>query len=280
MYFAHISHNPSSFSFFLYNLNNTSPFSSLYIAKYPHNFSHQSNLFLLCINFAKMPNWKSYEATGMLISQYLIGNTNIVITVRLLSAIIAAHPTLKLDYNEVAKFYGTETGYKQIWNGMRNIRNNADALRAAVEQGVDPATVDVVLAGRQEISDRFGGGCTASALENRFRRIKSDAKLINQAVANGIDPITLEIGEITSKGRDSDFPVSHIRSQWFETIKPLRDRLVLMRSAGLDGKDVDLQHLGTRRFKDVPIALHSSSCCTYLHKPEHSFLTGRTPMTY
>jgi hypothetical protein len=48
----------------------------------------------------------------------------------------------------------------------------------------------------------------------------------------------------------SDFPVSHIRSQWFETIKPLRDRLILMRNAGLDGKDVDLQHLGTRRFKD------------------------------
>ncbi|PQE28076.1 polarity defective- variant protein [Rutstroemia sp. NJR-2017a WRK4] len=182
-----------------------------------------------------MPNWKSYEAT-----------------VRLLSAIIAAHPTLKLDYNEVAKFYGTETGYKQIWDGMKNIKNNAEALRAAVEQGVDPATVDVALAGRQATSDRFGGGCTASALENRFRRIKSDAKLINQAVADGIDPITLEIGDITSKGKDSgsDFPESHIRSQWFETIKPLRDRLVLMRSAGLDGKDVDLQHLGTRRFKD------------------------------
>jgi hypothetical protein len=50
---------------------------------------------------------------------------------------------------EVAKFYGTETRYKQIWDGMRNIKKNADAMRAAVEQGIDPATVDVELAGRE-----------------------------------------------------------------------------------------------------------------------------------
>ncbi|KAM3088969.1 hypothetical protein ACMFMG_000589 [Clarireedia jacksonii] len=124
-----------------------------------------------------MPNWKSYEAT-----------------VRLLSAIIAAHPNLKLDYNEVAKFYGSGYGYKQIWDGMRNIKKHADSLRLAVEQGIDPLEVDVELPGRQEISVRFGGGCTPSALENRFRRIKSDAKLINNAVSNGVDPITIEIG--------------------------------------------------------------------------------------
>jgi hypothetical protein len=45
-----------------------------------------------------------------------------------------------------------------------------------------------------DISKRFGGDCTNSALENRFRRIKKDAKLINDAIAKGIDPITLDIG--------------------------------------------------------------------------------------
>jgi hypothetical protein len=45
-----------------------------------------------------------------------------------------------------------------------------------------------------DISKRFGGDCTFSALENRFRRIKKDAKLINDAIAKGIDPITLDIG--------------------------------------------------------------------------------------
>ena len=45
-----------------------------------------------------------------------------------------------------------------------------------------------------DISKRFGGDCTFSALENRFRRIKKDAKLINDAIGKGIDPITLDIG--------------------------------------------------------------------------------------
>lgn len=46
-----------------------------------------------------------------------------------------------------------------------------------------------------DISARFGGDCTKSAIENRFRRIKSDAKLINNAIAKGVDPITLNIGD-------------------------------------------------------------------------------------
>lgn len=46
-----------------------------------------------------------------------------------------------------------------------------------------------------EISVRFGGDCTASAVENRFRRLKSDAKLINAAVAKGEDPILMNVGD-------------------------------------------------------------------------------------
>ncbi|TGO56129.1 hypothetical protein BCON_0082g00420 [Botryotinia convoluta] len=170
-----------------------------------------------------MPNWKSYEAT-----------------VRLLSAIVAAHPTLRLDY--------------------------------------------------AAISVRFGGDCTASALDNRFRRLKSDAKLINAAVAKGEDPILMNVGdtngEIACKGKGgnkfmlfsrlsssisqehrsvpfaytnaalaiselmgSATPASHIQSQLRETIKPLGERLIAMRDAGEDCKDVDMTDLGTRRYK-------------------------------
>ena len=46
-----------------------------------------------------------------------------------------------------------------------------------------------------DISARFGGDCTKSAIENRFRRLKSDAKLINDAVKNGVDPITINVGD-------------------------------------------------------------------------------------
>ncbi len=47
---------------------------------------------------------------------------------------------------------------------------------------------------------RFGGDCTAMALQNRFRVIKRDAKSMNDAIAKGIDPFTLPIGAETSSG--------------------------------------------------------------------------------
>ncbi|PBP23364.1 hypothetical protein BUE80_DR005982 [Diplocarpon rosae] len=130
-----------------------------------------------------MPNWKSYESS-----------------VRLLSAIIAAHPQLKLNYDDVGRFYGDGATYMSIWHRMKIIIKNAEAIAAAVEAGLDPFQVPLVDSGQAvksktpDLSTRFGGDCTKSAIENRFRRIKIDAKLINDAVKKGVDPITLPIG--------------------------------------------------------------------------------------
>ncbi|KAF7901073.1 hypothetical protein EAF00_003294 [Botryotinia globosa] len=191
-----------------------------------------------------MPNWKSYEAT-----------------VRLLSAIVAAHPTLKLDYAAISKYYGDESNYHQIWRGMNGIKRNAESLRKAVDAGLNASTVNLEndFSVKKAISVRFGGDCTASALDNRFRRLKSDAKLINAAVAKGEDPILMNVGdtngEVACKGKaisvlmGSATPASHIQSQLRETIKPLGERLIAMRDAGEDCKDVDLTDLGTRRYK-------------------------------
>lgn len=46
-----------------------------------------------------------------------------------------------------------------------------------------------------EISRRFGGICTTSAIDNRFRRIRVDAKMINEKLEAGVDPMTLKIGD-------------------------------------------------------------------------------------
>lgn len=114
---------------------------------------------------------------------------------------------------------------------MRSIQSNAKQLRNAVEAGVNASTIILedginvtrgIIAEHKlffiifchstlhalhavsfvpfidlpiEISARFGGDCTKSALENRFRRLKSDAKLINDAVAKGQDPITINVGD-------------------------------------------------------------------------------------
>ncbi|PMD37335.1 hypothetical protein L207DRAFT_74220 [Hyaloscypha variabilis F] len=126
-----------------------------------------------------MPNWKSYESS-----------------VRLLSAIVAAHPGLKLNYDEVGRFYGDGAKYKSVWDRMNIINKNAKLLTDAVEAGRDPFKVELIDTTKvQDIAARFGGDCTTSAVENRFRRIKKDAHLINESIKKGIDPITLPIGD-------------------------------------------------------------------------------------
>ncbi|KAH8805948.1 hypothetical protein F5884DRAFT_755497 [Xylogone sp. PMI_703] len=168
-----------------------------------------------------MPNWKTYESS-----------------VRLLAAIIAAHPGLKLNYEETAKYYGDGAGYKTIWSRCAKIKETAQAFRDAVDEGKDPHTVSIDEAAKAsplktkgangegriffgshamrifvqlpalihfllDIAVRFGGDCTKSALENRFRRIKADAKRMNDAVARGIDPVTLIIGAYDVKDSPS-----------------------------------------------------------------------------
>ncbi|KUJ17356.1 uncharacterized protein LY89DRAFT_583877 [Mollisia scopiformis] len=135
-----------------------------------------------------MPNWKTYESS-----------------VRLLSAIVAAHPGLKLNYDDIGKIYGGGTTYKAVWGRMKVINDNAKALRAAFDAGRD--TTEIVISETDllidfsgpDIAARFGGDCTKSAVENRFRRVKSDAKLINDAVKNGVDPITINVGDTSGE---------------------------------------------------------------------------------
>ncbi|TVY48220.1 hypothetical protein LOCC1_G001882 [Lachnellula occidentalis] len=73
-----------------------------------------------------MPNWKTYESS-----------------VRLLSAIVAAHPGLKLNYDDVARFYGGDAKYKAVWSRMTQIKNTAKLLTAAVDNGQDPINVEI-----------------------------------------------------------------------------------------------------------------------------------------
>ncbi|KAH6666957.1 hypothetical protein B0J14DRAFT_490240 [Halenospora varia] len=191
-----------------------------------------------------MPNWKTYESS-----------------VRLLSAIIAAHPNLKLDYGEIARFYGDDSAYKSVWDRMNTMSKHAKNLVAAVEAGQDPFTVPLVdskgNSRAKAISDRFGGDCTRSAIDNRFRRIKDDAKMINEAIKKGIDPITLEIGTVTyreaphartkkppmARAFGSDASANAIGSQFTQRYNPLAKRQLEMLDNGEDPKDVDLDSI-------------------------------------
>ncbi|TAQ86433.1 hypothetical protein B7494_g5243 [Chlorociboria aeruginascens] len=180
---------------------------------------------------ASMPNWKSYEST-----------------VRLLSAVIAAHPDLKLNYDEIAKYFGDGLKYKGAWNRLSIINRNAEALRSAVHAGIDPYTIDInaspgIKSKGLDTSARFGGDCTKSALENRFRRIKSDAKLINDALKQGIDPITLAIGD--AKGEDTKSGRGHDR------IRPIAKQQLVMLGDGKDPKDIDLEYTSRNKGNEI-----------------------------
>ncbi|KAJ9316374.1 hypothetical protein DTO271D3_3387 [Paecilomyces variotii] len=67
-----------------------------------------------------MVNWKSADATE-----------------RLISALIAAHPSLKLDYNGMAAMYGRSASYDSIEGQFRKYRRQAEQLKSeAVANGV------------------------------------------------------------------------------------------------------------------------------------------------
>ncbi|OBT78598.1 hypothetical protein VF21_02283 [Pseudogymnoascus sp. 05NY08] len=101
-----------------------------------------------------MPNWKTYESS-----------------VRLLSAILAAHPDLKLNYSEIAKAFGGDCTKWAIDNRFRSLKTDAKRIGDALASGLDPITLDIP----SEIAAYYGD-CTAYALDHRFRKIKQSAK--------------------------------------------------------------------------------------------------------
>ncbi|OBT95909.2 hypothetical protein VE01_06093 [Pseudogymnoascus verrucosus] len=73
-----------------------------------------------------MPNWKTYESS-----------------VRLLSAILAAHPDLKLNYAEIAKAFGGDCTKWAIDNRFRSLKTDAKRIGDALASGLDPISLDI-----------------------------------------------------------------------------------------------------------------------------------------
>ncbi|KAK6341005.1 hypothetical protein TWF696_009317 [Orbilia brochopaga] len=60
--------------------------------------------------------------------------------VKLLAALLAAHPALKPDYKAIAVYFGDGATYDAIQGCMRPIRRRAEKLREEVEGGLRPDT--------------------------------------------------------------------------------------------------------------------------------------------
>ncbi len=119
-----------------------------------------------------MPNWKSYESS-----------------VRLLSAIVAAHPGLKLNYD------GTRNIFLLI---ISSIFASAHPLYTSPFHLVYYSLSRISVPDNASLSDvaRFYGGNTKyHAVWSRMSQIQKHAKVLQDAVNNGLDPIGFELND-------------------------------------------------------------------------------------
>ncbi|KAI0019654.1 hypothetical protein F4780DRAFT_780319 [Xylariomycetidae sp. FL0641] len=123
-------------------------------------------------------NFKTYEAST-----------------RLLAAVIATNPKLKLDFKELAQHIGGGTTKDSINHRLRPIKKLAAMQAKSVESGADPGDLPVE---KGELAGLVGSGQTGSALEHRFRPIKKLAQKQLEFRSQGLDPgqLPVEGGEI------------------------------------------------------------------------------------
>jgi hypothetical protein len=115
-----------------------------------------------------MPNWKTYESS-----------------VRLLSAIIAAHPDLKLNYD------GKQEHLFVICPPHRVIIYLCFSPPSFLFKWQSYVMPDALA----EVGKKYGGGTTYRSVWGRMTQMKENAELINKAIEAGLDPITVELSE-------------------------------------------------------------------------------------
>ncbi|EJT80496.1 hypothetical protein, variant [Gaeumannomyces tritici R3-111a-1] len=118
-------------------------------------------------------NFKTYEAQS-----------------RLLAAVLASAPGLKLDFKAIVRYYGSDTTASGLEHRFRPIKKQVAAIRDAAAKGQDVKDMqDIFFMNEKEIQKHYGES-TAQGLEFQFRSVKRDAKALKDAVARGENPVT------------------------------------------------------------------------------------------
>ncbi|KAK4043468.1 hypothetical protein C8A01DRAFT_13002 [Parachaetomium inaequale] len=136
-------------------------------------------------------NFKSYETQA-----------------RLLSALVASlGPNPKIDYKQVARYYGGGATESSVEHKLRNTRAQADLIRKMVAANMDPGDSDVPFATKAGKTRRrsqpaaataaaaappprrYFGASTPDGLNFQFRAIKKGADALKTAAEKGQDPI-------------------------------------------------------------------------------------------
>ncbi|TLD21442.1 hypothetical protein PspLS_05357 [Pyricularia sp. CBS 133598] len=121
---------------------------------------------------------------------------------RLLAAVLASAPDLKLNFKAIAAHYGSDTTTSGMEHRFRPIKRQAAAIRAAVAEGKDPKYMqDIVGMNEKEIA-KYYGESTPSGLEFQFRSVKSNARKLQEVSrAGGNTATALDITPSTPRKR-------------------------------------------------------------------------------
>ncbi|KAK0392422.1 hypothetical protein NLU13_1917 [Sarocladium strictum] len=133
-------------------------------------------------------NYKTYEAQA-----------------RLVRAMVAAHPTVKWDYKEIAACYGSDMTKDALNHRFRHLKAEALIIEEGRKQGFDmrdlafesslPGTKSAV--NINEIAKYFGQS-TADGIQFQFRTIKKDAEKLRQVQSQGGDVASALTSELQS----------------------------------------------------------------------------------
>ncbi|EPE05757.1 hypothetical protein F503_08288 [Ophiostoma piceae UAMH 11346] len=109
---------------------------------------------------------------------------------RLLAAVIASTPAVKLNFKAIALHYGSDTTASSIDHRFRTIKKQAAIIRRAVAEGTDAKDVkDIFYMNDKDIAKYFGES-TPMGIEFQFRTIRKEAKALRDAVDKGESPLS------------------------------------------------------------------------------------------
>ncbi|CAK7214255.1 hypothetical protein SBRCBS47491_002086 [Sporothrix bragantina] len=108
---------------------------------------------------------------------------------RLLAAVLASNPSLKLNFKAIAQHYGSDSSQSAIEHRFRPIKKQASIIRKAVSEGKDAKDFANLFNLNDKDIAKYYGESTPQGIEFQFRAIKKDAKALRDAVEQGTSPL-------------------------------------------------------------------------------------------
>ncbi|KAL1894769.1 hypothetical protein Sste5346_005745 [Sporothrix stenoceras] len=108
---------------------------------------------------------------------------------RLLAAVLASNPGLKLNFKAIAQHYGSDTTTAGIEHRFRPIKKQAGIIRKAVADNKDPKELVNIFHMSDKDIHAYYGDSTPMGIEFQFRAVKKEAKAMRDGTDKGTSPL-------------------------------------------------------------------------------------------